>query len=603
MVEIGGKPILWHIMKIYSAHGVNDFVICCGYKGYVIKEYFANYFLHMSDVTFDMARQQHGSASAEGRAVARDAGRHRRGHHDRRPPQARRATTSRTKRRSASPMATASAISTSARRSTSTAATASWRPSPRCSRPAATARWSVEGDAVTRLHRKAARRRRLDQRRLLRAVAACLDLIEGDDSELGERAARPARREGQLMAFEHAGFWQPMDTLARQEHAGGAVGIGQGALEDLAMTGRHPTHLLARQARPAHRPYRLQGRLAGAVAATGSAPRLTGIGLPPPTTPNLYADGRDRRDCATAASLRHSRCRERSPSSIRAAQPEIVLHLAAQPLVRASYREPLATFDDQRHGHGASARRAARTSTRARRGRGHDRQGLSRTSSSRWPYREDGRARRPRSLQRQQGCRRDGHRELSRCVSRGRRASRWRSARAGNVIGGGDWSEDRLIPDAVRAWQARRSRSTVRRPAGGAALAARAGAARRLSALAERLWAKRRRWPAPIISGRRRRRRAQCPRRGRAGAHRLWRAARCVWGDGNEGPHEAGWLALEAAKAAHLLGVAPRWTLADAVRRTMAWYRGQQDGSGGARALCAGISRDFEAAAAPGCPA
>ena len=54
MVEIGGKPILWHIMKMYSAHGINDFVICCGYKGYVIKEYFANYFLHQSDVTFCM---------------------------------------------------------------------------------------------------------------------------------------------------------------------------------------------------------------------------------------------------------------------------------------------------------------------------------------------------------------------------------------------------------------------------------------------------------------------------------------------------------------------------------------------------------------------
>lgn len=54
MIEIGGKPILWHIMKIYSSHGVNDFIICCGYKGYLIKEYFANYFLHMSDVTFDM---------------------------------------------------------------------------------------------------------------------------------------------------------------------------------------------------------------------------------------------------------------------------------------------------------------------------------------------------------------------------------------------------------------------------------------------------------------------------------------------------------------------------------------------------------------------
>lgn len=58
MVDIGGLPILWHILKIYSQHGINDFVICCGYKGYIIKEYFANYFLHTSDVTFDMKNNQ-----------------------------------------------------------------------------------------------------------------------------------------------------------------------------------------------------------------------------------------------------------------------------------------------------------------------------------------------------------------------------------------------------------------------------------------------------------------------------------------------------------------------------------------------------------------
>jgi glucose-1-phosphate cytidylyltransferase len=58
MIEIGGKPILWHVMKIYSHYGINDFIICLGYKGYVIKEYFANYFLHMSDVTFDMRRNE-----------------------------------------------------------------------------------------------------------------------------------------------------------------------------------------------------------------------------------------------------------------------------------------------------------------------------------------------------------------------------------------------------------------------------------------------------------------------------------------------------------------------------------------------------------------
>jgi len=58
MIEIGGKPILWHIMKIYSGFGINDFIVCCGYKGYTIKEYFSNYFLHKSDVTFDLAKNQ-----------------------------------------------------------------------------------------------------------------------------------------------------------------------------------------------------------------------------------------------------------------------------------------------------------------------------------------------------------------------------------------------------------------------------------------------------------------------------------------------------------------------------------------------------------------
>ena len=130
MIEIGGKPILWHIMKMYSAHGIDDFVICCGYKGYVIKEYFANYFLHTSDVTFDMAEQPDERAPAQGRALARDAGRYRRRDHDRRPAQARRRTLL-GERRSASPTATAWATSTSATSSPFIASTASWPPLPR----------------------------------------------------------------------------------------------------------------------------------------------------------------------------------------------------------------------------------------------------------------------------------------------------------------------------------------------------------------------------------------------------------------------------------------------------------------------------------------
>jgi len=77
MVEIGGRPILWHILKIYSQHQINDFIICCGYKGYLIKEYFANYFLHMSDVTFDMAEnrmQVHQSVAEPWRVTLVDTG-------------------------------------------------------------------------------------------------------------------------------------------------------------------------------------------------------------------------------------------------------------------------------------------------------------------------------------------------------------------------------------------------------------------------------------------------------------------------------------------------------------------------------------------------
>lgn len=79
MIEIGGRPLLWHIMKIYSAHGINEFVICCGYKGYLIKEYFANYFLHMSDVTFDLAGNEmevHRRSAEPWRVTLVDTGEH-----------------------------------------------------------------------------------------------------------------------------------------------------------------------------------------------------------------------------------------------------------------------------------------------------------------------------------------------------------------------------------------------------------------------------------------------------------------------------------------------------------------------------------------------
>ena len=92
MVEIGGHPILWHIMKIYASYGLHDFIVCLGYRGYVIKEYFANYFLHTSDVTIDVAKNSLEVHSSTRRAMARHAGRHGTGYPNRRPAETRRKT-------------------------------------------------------------------------------------------------------------------------------------------------------------------------------------------------------------------------------------------------------------------------------------------------------------------------------------------------------------------------------------------------------------------------------------------------------------------------------------------------------------------------------
>ena len=195
MIEIGGKPILWHIMKIYSAHGINDFIVCCGYKGYVIKEYFANYFLHMSDVTFDMAnnKMQVHQASAEPWRVtlvdtgddSRTGGRLKRVR-----------VLSRRRTVSASPTATASATSTWARlvelleREKVLAVVTAVQPAGRFGAPESRplARGQLRG--------KTTRRRQLDQWRIFRALAEGDRLHRRRHHELGSgrSAAHCARR-------------------------------------------------------------------------------------------------------------------------------------------------------------------------------------------------------------------------------------------------------------------------------------------------------------------------------------------------------------------------------------------------------------------------
>jgi len=228
MVEIGGRPILWHIMKIYSAHGANDFVICCGYKGYVIKEYFANYFLHMSDVTFDMADNSmivHQQKAEPWRVTLIDTGEHTQ-------------TGGRLKRVGAhlagedafcftygdgvSNIDIRSLIDFH-RRHGKLATVTAVRP------PGRYGALDRRGDSVVGFTEKPAGDGGLINGGYFVLSPKCLELVEGDDTSWeGSPIIRLAAM-GQMMAYEHRGFWQPMDTLREKN-----------MLEELWASGKAP---------------------------------------------------------------------------------------------------------------------------------------------------------------------------------------------------------------------------------------------------------------------------------------------------------------------------------------------------------------------------
>lgn len=212
MVEIGGRPILWHIMKLYSHHGIYDFIVCCGYKGYVIKEYFANYFLHMSDVTFDMSANSmevHERHAEPWRVTLVDTGDDT-------------MTGGRLKRVAAyirddeafcftygdgvSDVNIGASIDfhrRHGRRATITAVLP----------PGRYGAIQCVGDRVTGFAEKPRGDGGLINGGFFVLSPAVLDYIEGDQTSWEGAPLVRLADDGELMAFEHSGFWQPMDTL------------------------------------------------------------------------------------------------------------------------------------------------------------------------------------------------------------------------------------------------------------------------------------------------------------------------------------------------------------------------------------------------------
>jgi len=212
MIEIGGKPILWHILKLYSAHGVNDFVICCGYRGYVIKEYFANYFLHMSDVTFDMQTNRmevHEKKAEPWKVTLVDTGDD--------------TLTGGRLKRVAKHVQDEEAFcftygdgladvdigkliafhKSHGKKATVTAV----QP------PGRYGAIEKSGDQVTGFIEKPRGDGGLINGGFFVLSPACIYLIEGDKTSWEAQPLTELAAEGEMMAFDHHGFWQPMDTL------------------------------------------------------------------------------------------------------------------------------------------------------------------------------------------------------------------------------------------------------------------------------------------------------------------------------------------------------------------------------------------------------
>ena len=228
MIEIGGKPILWHIMKMYSAHGVDDFVICCGYKGYLIKEYFANYFLHMSDVTFDMSNNRmevHQHKAEPWKVTLVDTGEDT-------------LTGGRLKRvgeyikqeeafcftygDGVSDVNISESIAFHSRHGKLATVTAVLPPG----RYGAIAR---QGDLVTGFVEKPRGDGGMINGGFFVLSPKVLDFVEGDQSSWEGEPLTKIAGIREMMAFEHQGFWQPMDTLREKN-----------LLEELWASGKAP---------------------------------------------------------------------------------------------------------------------------------------------------------------------------------------------------------------------------------------------------------------------------------------------------------------------------------------------------------------------------
>ena len=447
MVEIGGKPIIWHIMKIYSAHGINEFIICLGYKGYMLKEYFSNYYLHMTDVTFDMSNNtttELGGEADKWKVTLIDTGQNT-------------MTGGRLKR--IAPyvgdedfcMTYGDAVSTvdigrtiAFHRSHGKLATVTAvRP------PARFGALDIHDGTVLGFREKPLGDNQWINGGFFVLSPKALDTIEGDQTIWEQAPMETLAHSGQLESLRARGLLATHGHAAGEAAVGGHVGARARAVEDLL----RPSPDFWRDKRvflTGHTGFKGTWL---ALWLTRLGATVRGYALPPDQAPNLsVATGLAGQIDSLLGDIRDVAALDEAISGF---APDIVLHLAAQALVQRSYRDPVETFEVNVTG----TIRVLEAVRRCPSVRAVVVVTTDKCYENRewvWAYRET-----------EALGGRDPYSASKACTELA--VAAWRasffdgtpvglaSARAGNVIGGGDWAENRLIPDCIRAMTAEHS--------------------------------------------------------------------------------------------------------------------------------------------------
>ena len=450
MIEIGGKPLLWNIMKIYSYYNINEFIICCGYKGYYIKEYFSNYHLHTSDVTFNLKKnvmEMHRNDAEPWQVTLVDTGLETRtgGRIKRIQQYVKDETFCLTYGDGVSDINIADLINFHRHKNLSATVTA-------VRTPGRFGSLNIDADKVINFTEKPAEPSNRINGGFFVLEPTIFDFIEGDETDWERQPLENLAKKGELGAYLHDGFWQPVDTLREKNY-----------LEELYNAKQTPWLKNTPTKLTPNADFWKNKKvfITGHTGFKGSwlslwlqqlQAQVIGYSLPAPTEPNLFTVADVGKNMTSV--IGDVRNYNALASALNQFSPEIVIHLAAQSLVKRSYANPDETYSTNIMGtfnlleavrHTSSVKAVVVVTSDKCYQNSNQPSGRTETDALGGfdPYSSSKAcAELVVSAFRNSFFNSDDFEKHGVAVA---------SARAGNVIGGGDWAADRIIPDCIKS--------------------------------------------------------------------------------------------------------------------------------------------------------